>query len=72
MRSATHVLHGFFLFGLVALIAPRLPFDWRLVLTLAAEALWEIVENSSVVIDRYRTETISFGYMGDSILNSFG
>jgi hypothetical protein len=70
--SVTHVLHGFFLLGVVALIASRLSFHWQLVLTLSGEALWEILENTRAVIDRYRAETISLGYTGDSILNSFG
>jgi hypothetical protein len=70
--SATHALHGFFLFGVVVLIVPRLPLAWQLVLTVSLEAIWEILENTATVIDRYRAETLSLGYTGDSILNSFG
>ena len=34
------------------------------------EAVWEIMENSPIIIDRYREYTIAQGYVGDSILNS--
>lgn len=37
---------------------------------LLAEAAWEVLENSPVIIDRYRAQTAAAGYMGDTILNS--
>jgi Protein of unknown function (DUF2585) len=70
--SFTHLLHGFVLCGLLALIAPRLSVVWRLCLAVSIEALWEIVENSEFVIRRYREETAALGYYGDTIVNSLG
>ena len=70
--SLTHVLHGFAFAGLLALVAPRLAARWRLTLTAALEAAWEIVENTSYVIDRYREATAALGYTGDTVVNSLG
>jgi hypothetical protein len=36
------------------------------------EALWEVAENSEFIIRRYREWTVSHGYNGDTIVNSFG
>ena len=68
--SFTHVLHGFLFCGLIALIAPRLRRAWQLCLAISLEAVWEVVENSRFVIDRYREETAALGYQGDTIVNS--
>ncbi|HEX4998871.1 MAG TPA: DUF2585 family protein [Terriglobia bacterium] len=68
----THLEHGLVLFGLLALVLSRVNPPWRFVIALSAECFWEIIENSATVIDRYRTETISLGYTGDTVLNSFG
>jgi Protein of unknown function (DUF2585) len=70
--SFTHVLHGFLFFYLVMLLFGRLGRGWQLVLALALEAAWEVFENSSFVIDRYRTATAALGYQGDTVVNSIG
>ena len=76
--SFTHILHGFLLFWLVALVvrgvkpAWRLAPAWQLWLALTLEAAWEVLENTSFVIERYRAETAALGYTGDTIVNSFG
>ena len=70
--SFTHVLHGFVYCGLLAWIVPRLAQAWRLWLAVVAAALWEVVENSDFVIQRYRTATAALGYQGDTIVNSLG
>jgi hypothetical protein len=70
--SFTHLLHGFLLYGLLALIAPRLSAVWRLWLAVSIEAVWEVIENSEFVIRRYREQTAALGYHGDTIVNSLG
>ena len=68
--SASHIVHGFLFFGLLWLVARRLSVGWRLVIALLIECSWEVVENTPMVIDRYRAATVALGYTGDSILNS--
>lgn len=77
--SFSHVIHGFlfygglwWLFGMTGADRSR-PFlrrDARLAVAVAIEAGWELLENSPIIIDRYRTATIALGYTGDSVLNS--
>ena len=58
--------------GLLAWLAARLSPLWQLWLAVSSEALWEVVENSELVIRRYREETAALGYQGDTIVNSLG
>jgi hypothetical protein len=68
--SFSHVLHGLLFYLLAWLVMPKAPVALRLVLAVVAEGGWEIFENTDFVINRYRTETISLSYYGDSIVNS--
>jgi hypothetical protein len=70
--SATHILHGMLLCGLLAWTENSFRLADRFLAAMALEALWEIVENTKFVIDRYRAATIAIGYEGDSIVNSLG
>jgi hypothetical protein len=68
--SFSHLTHGILLYGLTWLLARRSPVRNRALIAMLLEAGWEMIENSSVVIDRYRTATISQHYYGDSVMNS--
>ncbi|MFP5481473.1 MAG: DUF2585 domain-containing protein [Alphaproteobacteria bacterium] len=68
--TPSHIIHGFLFYGALWLVARRLSFGWRLSLATLVEALWEIIENSDAVIERYRTVTISLDYYGDSVINT--
>lgn len=69
----THVLHGVVFAGALFLVlgGPRRDGS-PLGIALAAllEAAWEVLENTPMVIDRYRENTASLDYFGDSVANS--
>ena len=74
--SFSHVIHGLLFYGAAHLLWRRwkllggLPARWALPIALVIEAAWELFENSPMIIDRYRAVTVSWGYSGDSIVNS--
>jgi hypothetical protein len=68
--SFSHVVHGLVFYALLWLVARRAPVEWRFLAALAVEAAWEVIENTPMVIDRYRTATAALGYSGDTIVNS--
>jgi len=68
--SLSHIVHGLLFFAALWLIARRLDVGSRFLLALFIEASWEVVENTPMVIDRYRATTAALGYTGDSVINS--
>ena len=76
--SLSHFIHGLIMYFVAWLLWRK----WRLLggrparfalpIAVLVEAAWEISENTPMVIDRYRAVTVSFGYTGDSVLNSMG
>jgi hypothetical protein len=70
--SLSHVLHGILFYGILWLARRRISPGWRFAIAAAVEIAWEMMENSPIIINRYRTATMALGYSGDSIINSLG
>ena len=69
----SHVLHGvIFYFLLWFVFRGRLSVAARLVIATLIEGAWEIFENTPFIINRYRTQTVSRDYFGDTIINTVG
>ena len=66
----SHVLHGVIFYALLKLVFPRAPTGILFLAALGIEAFWEILENTPLIVDRYRQLALAQGYKGDSVLNS--
>ena len=68
--TPSHIIHGFLFYFATWLALRRASPGVRLMLAVAIEAAWEVLENSPIIIDRYREVTIALGYTGDTVINS--
>ncbi|MEO3474940.1 DUF2585 domain-containing protein [Roseomonas sp. CAU 1739] len=68
--TLSHLVHGFIFYAALRWLAPRWSVPWRAVAAMLLEGAWEVLENTSLIIDRYREVTASLDYYGDSIVNS--
>ncbi len=72
--SFSHIVHGFLLFFLLWLISKKIPqirkFSVGFFIAVVMESIWEVIENTDFIINRYREATIALDYFGDSITNS--
>jgi hypothetical protein len=66
----SHTIHGMLFYACLWVVARTLPVRRRFLFALILEAAWEMLENSPVIINRYREVTIALGYVGDSVFNS--
>lgn len=74
--SPSHFIHGLVMYFFAWLLWVRLALfggrlrRWALPIAVLIEVAWEVLENTPLIIDRYREATISLGYVGDSMVNS--
>jgi hypothetical protein len=68
--SPSHIIHGFIFYWVFWFIGAKWPLLLRLALAMFVESAWEILENTNMIIERYREAIISLDYFGDSIFNS--
>lgn len=70
--SLSHINHGLIFFLLLSWCLKGVTPAWRAAVAVSIEAGWELLENTPLIIDRYRAVTVSLGYYGDSVANSMG
>jgi len=68
--TLTHTMHGVLCFWTTSLLAKRLPLSRQFFLTLLFACGWELLENSSMFVERYRIVTAASEYVGDALVNS--
>jgi hypothetical protein len=68
--SFSHLQHGLIFYFALKKLAPKMSESWRLFFAVLIESGWELLENSSFIIDKYRSNTASVQYNGDTVINS--
>lgn len=68
--TPSHIVHGFIFYFFAWAVFRRASVAWRFAVAVFIEAAWEVVENTSWIIEYYRGNTVSLNYYGDSIVNS--
>ena len=66
----SHLLHGVLFCGFLYWLPRTVNPGWKFSLAVAVECGWEVLENSPIIINRYRATTIALNYSGDTVANS--
>lgn len=66
----SHIIHGFLFYAAAHFWLKRDARRWAFPAAVTLEGAWEVLENSPIIINRYREATMALGYSGDSIVNS--
>lgn len=66
----SHILHGVIFYWVLKKLLPNSSLGARILLAATIESGWEILENTPLIINRYRSATFSLDYYGDSVMNS--
>ena len=70
--SLTHLSHGLIFYAVLVWAVPRWRLSSRLLAAVLIASFWEVLENSPLIINRYRESTMSLDYLGDSVGNAMG
>ena len=70
--SFSHFLHGVIFFFVLKYAFQNFSLESRFAASVMMEGCWEMLENSAIIINRYRDATAALGYNGDTIYNSYG
>ena len=70
--TLVHFNHGIGLFLVLSAAAGKIAVEKRFGVAFAAEAVWEVVENTPFAIENFRQVGMRQGYCGDSVLSSIG
>jgi hypothetical protein len=66
----SHIIHGFLFYAAAHFWLKGDARRWAFPAAVLVEGAWEVLENSPIIINRYREATMALGYSGDSIVNS--
>lgn len=73
--SFSHFIHGIIFFFFISFLGNLFfkngkNIQINLLIAVCIESAWELLENSPIIIERYRQTALAAGYFGDSVLNS--
>ncbi len=66
----SHVIHGFLSYMVLRWVFPERPLIFCAMIAILVEGLWEVAENTPMVIEYYRANTMSTQFVGDTVINS--